>query len=171
MHSALYTLQAESFEARQSGIFIIAITLLNNRVPEFSMELNAVVSPPSSQTRIQVDLPSELTLLAKNRTIDLLCNNVDECGRMSLCANESTCIDRVAGYYCACPPGSAGATCSDTCLHPADIVVALDVSGSIGEYTQGYDNFVRSLVLRLNVDSRVGFIVFSDKASIHFRVG
>jgi len=159
----------ESFAARQEGIFVVAITLLNNAVPDFYMELNAVVSPPSLLTRIAVDLPSELSQVAKNRTIDLLCNNVDDCLATD-CAVGSTCIDRVAGYYCACPPGSSGRTCSDTCRQPADIVVVLDVSGSVGEFAENYDSFVRDLILRLHADSRVGFLVFSDRASVQFQV-
>ena len=162
-------MQTESFEARQAGIFIVAITLLNNAVPDFYMELNAVVSPPSMVTRIAVDIPSELSLAAKNRTIDLLCNNVDDC-RGSDCATGSTCIDRVAGFYCACPTGFSGRTCSNTCRQPADIVIVLDVSGSVGEFAENYDNFVRDLILRLHAESRVGFLVFSDRASVQFQV-
>ena len=80
-------------------------------------------------------------------------------------------MDRVASFYCLCPPGVSGLTCSDVCLQPADVVLALDVSGSVGDYTQSYDEFVQELVLRLNPDSRVGYLVFSDDASIQFQVG
>jgi len=107
---------------------------------------------------------------AKNRTIDLLCNNVDDCAPTSLCAAGSTCVDRVAGFYCVCPPGVSGLTCDDECQQSADVVVALDVSGSVSGYTQSYDEFVTNLVLRLNPDSRVGYLVFSDDAYIQFQV-
>ena len=160
----------EAFEAREAGIFIISITLLSNNVPEFVMEMNSVVNVPATQTRIAVDLPADLSLLAKNRTIDLLCNNIDDCRPTTLCATGSTCVDRVAGFYCICPPGVAGVTCSDTCLHPADVVIMLDVSGSVGAFAQNYDDFVRNLILRLNADSRVGFLVFSDQPLVQFQV-
>jgi len=160
----------ESFDARQAGIFIIAITMLSNAVPDFFMEMNAVVSFPAAMTRVSVDMPADLPILAKNRTIDMLCNNVDDCSPTSVCVAGSTCVDRVAGYYCACPPGFSGITCSDTCMRPADVVVALDVSGSVGDYVQNYDDFVRNLVLRLNSDSRFGFLVFSNQASVQFQV-
>jgi len=132
--------------------------------------MNAVVSSPATQTRIAVDSPADLPLRAKNRTIDLLCNNVDDCRPSSNCAAGSTCVDRVAGYRCACRPGFSGATCSSTCRQRADVVLALDVSGSVGNYAQHYDNFIRSLVLRLHRDSRVGYLIFSDEPSIQFQV-
>ena len=157
--------------ARRAGIVIVAISLLSNGVSEFSMEIDDVVSSPASQTRITIDRVADLSLRAKNRTIDLLCNNVDDCLPTSLCAAGSTCVDRIAGYRCACPPGVSGVTCANVCRQRADVVLALDVSGSIGDYTQSYDEFVRSLVLRLNADSRVGYLVFSDAANIQFQVG
>jgi len=161
----------ESFKARQAGIFIVAITLLSNGVPAFVMEMDAVVNSPSQLTRITVEIPDDLSFFAKNRTIDLLCNNVDDCRPTSHCASGSTCVDRVAGYYCACLPGFSGITCSDTCRRPGDVVVALDVSGSVEGYMQNYDAFVRQVVSRLHVDSRVGFQVFSDEAFVQFQVG
>ena len=87
------------------------------------------------------------------------------------CADGSTCVDRVAGFHCVCPPGASGVTCADVCAHEADVVVALDISGSVGDYTLSYDEFVRDLVLRLHRDSRVGYVVFSDDAYIQFQVG
>ena len=167
----MYTLQTQSFVARQAGIFIVAITLLSNAVPDFVVEMNAVVSSPAMLTRTVVDATADLSLLAKNRTIDLLCNNADDCRLTGNCAAGSTCVDRVASYYCVCPPGYSGVTCSHTCTHPADVVVVLDVSGSVGEFAQNYDEFVRNVILRLNVNSRVGYLVFSDQASIQFQVG
>ena len=80
------SLQAESFMARQADVVVIAISLLSNDVPEFSAEMNAVVSSPATQTRIVVDQPSQLTQNAKNRTIDLLCNNANDCLPTTLCA-------------------------------------------------------------------------------------
>jgi len=50
------------------------------------------------------------------------------------------------------------------------VVLALDVSGSVTGYTDSYGEFVTSLVLRLNPDSRVGYLVFSDNAYIQFQV-
>jgi len=167
----MYTLQTESFHARQAGIFIIAITLLSNAVPDFVMEMNSVVSSPSLQTRIVVDVPADLSIVAKNTAVDLLCNNADECRTIGNCAAGSTCVDRIASYYCACPPSFSGVTCSDTCTHPADVVVVLDVSGSVGDFAQSYDEFVRNLILRMNANSRVGYLVFSDQASVQFQVG
>jgi len=163
-------LQSEAARARQAGIFIVAISLLSNGGRDFDVEVNAVVNPPSSQTRIAVDLPDDLSLHAKHRAIDLVCNNVDDCRPTSPCAAGSTCVDRVASYYCACPPGVSGVTCSHICRRRADVVVALDVSGSIGQYTEYYDTFVRDLILQLHSDSRVGFVVFSNQASIQFQV-
>jgi len=51
---------------RREDIFIIAITLLSNDVTAFSMEMNAVVSPPAQQTRIVVDEPADLSLQASH---------------------------------------------------------------------------------------------------------
>jgi len=106
-------LQTESFEARQAGIFIVAVTILSNAVHDFSTEMNAVVSSPALLTRLAVDSPSDLSRLVRDRavvdrSVDLLCNNVDDCDGISDCATGSTCVDRVAGYHCLCPPGSSG---------------------------------------------------------------
>jgi len=132
--------------------------------------MNALVSPPSILTRVAVQTTRDLALVAKTRTIDLLCNNVDDCLPTTDCAAGSTCVDRVAGYDCECPPGFSGLTCSHTCAERADVVLALDVSGSVGNFAENYDEFIRNLVLRLNADSRVGYLVFSDRAYIQFQV-
>ena len=55
--------------ARREDIFIVAISLLSNDVPQFSMEMDAVVSAPALQTRIIIDQLTDLSLQASRRDV------------------------------------------------------------------------------------------------------
>lgn len=56
------------------------------------------------------------------------------------------------------------------CRQGADVVFALDASGSVGEMNfRAEMDFVRELVLGINmIDSRIGVIKYSDNAENHF---
>lgn len=99
------------------------------------------------------------------------------------------CNDGINMYYCECSLGYTGRDCDQSefidilsgalihiscsffaaCPHPADVVFALDASGSI-EQENFYiiQDFVRDIIYGINVDggSRVGILTYASEAEV-----
>lgn len=162
----------QAFEAKKKGIHVIVVAIGSWTDNE---ELIGMSTFPYEKNVVRVNNVAALDTI-RGRLRDLLCNNVDEC-RSNPCRNGGTCIDSLDMYICLCPPGFGGVNCELTCRVGADIIFALDASGSIGQPNfQRQIDFVKSLVYSLNINpqsnrgARVGALTFSTEADIRFNL-
>jgi len=155
-------------EAKSRGIHFIVVSIGSWIDIE---ELQGMASYPHENNLMQVDNVDSLTSILSNMQ-SFICNNVNEC-ESNPCRNGGTCVDGVNAYTCTCPPGYAGKDCETQCRKGADIVIAMDSSGSIGqENFQLQVAYIRKLVQEVNLDkdSRLGVLRFSDNGEIIFNL-
>lgn len=158
----------EAMAAKADGIHIITMAL-GGWLDEY--ELRAIASDPWKTNLIEVTsyqlLPDFIDQIR-----NLVCNNVDECNS-DPCQNGGTCIDGVGVYWCQCRDRWGGANCNYQCREPADVVFALDASGSIRkENFQMLVDFAKAVALYLPLDgtTRVGLETFDDRETIYFNL-
>lgn len=161
--------QTAKLSSDLKGNFIQIIGIAINGA-SYETEVNSVVSYPYISNRILLNSASDLSGVL-SRTVDMLCNNVNECLQNASCQHGGTCVDSINRYLCFCPPPYAGLDCGLTCRAPADVVFALDGSGSIGASVfLKYVDFLRSVVDGLSDSTRVGAVIFSDSQRILFQL-
>jgi collagen type VI alpha len=100
------------------------------------------------------------------------CDDINECDP-NPCQNGGTCIDGYMTYYCNCPQYRAGANCTITCTTRLDVVLVLDISGSVIEEYNLVMDFSRMLVAGLDIDSdsvRVGVVTFDTTVTNEIRL-
>jgi hypothetical protein len=156
------------YSIRLGGTNIVALTISADR--SYFPEIDALVSAPADVTHKYVADASQLNDALRNHTIDLMCNNWNECDS-SPCYGNATCSDSYGTFKCACPAALAGKTCDASCLNLADVLFVLDVSGSIGTFVSNYGLLLRSIIINFNLHSRVGVLVYSDRPTPVFSVG
>ena len=100
---------------------------------------------------------------------------IDECRVLTPCGNSAVCTDLINNYECKCPPGFSGKDCKAgrskrwwwrwwrwnysndcqikvRCSTPADVIFAMDGSGSIDRvYFQLMIEFVQNVVSNLDI--------------------
>jgi collagen type VI alpha len=134
-------------------------------------ELNIVASYPYTVNRLLVSNLTSLTD-ASQPTIDLLCNNVNEC-LSKPCLNGAVCVDGIGIYVCQCPVGTAGRNCERVVINQIDLVIAVDGATRVGasNYLTLLD-ISRELVYGLNINggAQVGALTFADTAQIYFNL-
>ncbi|ESN96267.1 hypothetical protein HELRODRAFT_189175 [Helobdella robusta] len=158
----------EAVLTRNAGIDIISLgigSMINKN------ELQTMSSYPSEKNTIFVEYYDLLTT-ASDPLLKLICNQIDNC-LSNPCLNGGTCQSGLNNFYCKCPGNFTGPKCEKRCTNYVDLVVALDCSSSLlySDYIQA-QLFTRNLIisLNLNVGSRVGALIFSDKAEIQFQL-
>jgi collagen type VI alpha len=156
----------EAFLAKKMGIHIITVSIGDWIDRE---ELIGMATYPYEKNMIMIDTVDALDGM-REKMRELICNNVNECNS-SPCKNGGQCIDSIDMYICVCPSGFAGINCEKECRVGADLVFALDSSGSIGRVNfQKQVDFVKEVVYGLNLDqdTRVGLLTFATSPNARF---
>lgn len=156
-----------SSDLKENFIQVIGIAINGT---SYETEVNSVVSYPYISNRILLNSASDLSGVL-SRTVDMLCNNINECLQNASCLHGGTCIDSINRYLCFCLAPYAGLDCGLTCRAPADVVFALDGSGSIGaDVFLKYVDFLRAVVNGLSDSTQIGALIFSDSQRILFQL-
>lgn len=100
-------------------------------------------------------------------------SDTNEC-QSNPCRNNGQCVDLVGSFRCDCPPAFRGPRCETPIGNWFDLVIVLDVSGSIrrGRLTL-VKEWIISFLDDLPIDGsrvRVGLIKFSDSAEVQFQL-
>lgn len=134
-------------------------------------ELRAIASDPDSinywEQRRFDDLRTEQF---RDRLRNFLCNNENECSS-NPCQNGGVCVDMANRFICRCPSNYGGDRCQYFCRTPADVVFALDASGSIGKANfLRVITFAKAVVRQLPVGegTRVGMLTYGDTPQKYF---
>ncbi|ELT92983.1 hypothetical protein CAPTEDRAFT_220507 [Capitella teleta] len=153
---------------RQAGINVISVGVSNwvNMI-----ELKEMATDPDDLNVFNIESFDVITRI-KSDLKAILCDQEDECESFP-CKNGGTCINDINRYVCNCPQGYAGINCEFEC-NAADVVIALDSSGSIGRenyYTML--DFTKELVASLNIGRQhtlVGLETFSNGVEVKFNL-
>lgn len=129
-------------------------------------ELAALASHPESRNVFRVENYESLFSIT-DVIITSVCDVVNDC-ESNPCKNGGTCVDGLNVYYCKCVLGFTGKNCDQSCRLPADVVFALDASGSIerDNFIQ-MQEFVTDLIYGIDIEaggSNIGLLTFSDEA-------
>jgi collagen type VI alpha len=158
----------ESRMTRDAGIDVITLGIGKWVVQS---ELEGMASYPKTRNAFRVYDYGSL-FQASDAMLLAMCDLEDEC-ESNPCRNGGVCRDAINMYYCSCPSGFTGRDCDQSCPNQADVVFALDSSGSIEK--ENFDimqGFVRDVIFGLNVDAgtRIGIVQYSSEASIRFHL-
>ncbi|CAD5110740.1 DgyrCDS110 [Dimorphilus gyrociliatus] len=135
-------------------------------------EMKAIVNSPTDRNLFKVPNFDSFNQIS-NQLLDAVCDNTNEC-QNNPCANSGTCVDKVGGFECLCPPAFRGSRCQTNIGNWFDLVIVLDVSGSIRrERLRLVKDWVISFLDDLPIDQeriRVGLLKYSDSAAIEFQL-
>lgn len=120
---------AAAKELKLRGVGILVLTIGNVDWINFN-EIYEISSDPDALNVFRITNLESTTGVAK-RLKTALCDESIACDP-NPCKNEGVCIPRLGNYVCNCKRGWAGDHCTIPCKQSADIVIALDSSGSIG---------------------------------------
>jgi collagen type VI alpha len=162
---------AEAWATRRAGIGLVTVGVGTNLD---LYELSAIASYPFSRNMMTVSTIRNIATFtdAIKRTI---CSDDGICSS-TVCQNGGSCVESMNTISCQCPAGFGGDRCQFGCQHAADVVFALDVSGSIEQLNfQRMTSFVGDIIQSLFINgatttSRVGLVTFSDSATVQFQL-
>ncbi|CAH1790069.1 unnamed protein product [Owenia fusiformis] len=159
---------AEARLAMQAGIHIYAIGIGD----DINMaELNGIGSDPDDENVLFIP-GFAITSNLVGWLAEKLNHDGDECSS-SPCQNGGKCNDYVNSFSCDCPFGFSGKRCDKRCSSSnADIVIALDSSGSIGanNFTKIL-TFIQELIHNFDTNDngvRVALLTYSDQSRQRF---
>ncbi|XP_060566778.1 uncharacterized protein LOC132725621 isoform X26 [Ruditapes philippinarum] len=160
----------EARALKAAGVTIITVAV---GFTSETSELIGLTSPPVSENLIYVQNYESLNQL-KNQLISPLCTDSNLC-RKKPCQNGGVCMDGIRSFVCLCPDDFFGDTCSKQCGEPADVVIVLDSSNTVGEYNFGrLKEYAEHLVREMNKDScdvNIGFLKYSSAAMVQVNLG
>ncbi|CAG5136835.1 unnamed protein product, partial [Candidula unifasciata] len=159
--------EARQIKAAGATIVTVAIGLEKN------YEIQGLTSPPLDENIVEVTDFDGLSRLSR-LIVAPLCSDTNLCDR-NPCRNEGVCVDGLRSYMCLCTPGFYGEICDKSCGPPADVVLILDSSTSIGSAQfSAIKGYAQTLVSEMNVETcniHVGVIKYSSAAMIQFNLG
>lgn len=160
----------EARALKNAGVTIITVAV---GFTSETTELVGLTSAPVSQNLIYVTDYESLDKL-KDQLIDPLCTDSNLC-RNNPCQNGAMCLDGVRSFTCICPSDYFGETCNKRCGEPADVVIVLDSSTTVGEYNFGrLKEYAEHLVREMNKDAcdiNLGFMKYSSAAMTQVTLG
>jgi len=135
-------------------------------------ELRAIVSSPTDRNVFRATNFDGFNQIS-NQLLDAICDNTNEC-QNNPCRNNGQCVDLVGGFRCDCPPAFRGPRCETPIGNWFDLVIVLDVSGSIRrERLRLVKDWINDFLEDLPIDQeriRVGVIKYSDSAEVQFQL-
>jgi len=155
-----------SYEFKKDGNHLVSIGI-GGWTDEY--ELRTMASYPSDANYFKVSNFNSLPGI-RQQLNDLICDNVNECNS-GPCRNGGTCVNGIGMYVCLCRSGFAGRNCERSCRVNADVVFALDASGSIGAPNFELETeFARNLIFGLNINggTRAALETFANNAEPQF---
>lgn len=100
-------------------------------------------------------------------------SDTNEC-QSNPCRNNGQCVDLIGGFRCDCPAAYRGSTCETSIGNWFDLVIVLDVSGSIRrERLRLVKEWIADFLDDLPIDQeriRVGVIRYSNSAQVQFHL-
>lgn len=116
-------------ELKLRGVGVLVLTVGNVDWINFN-EIYEIASDPDALNVFRITNLEDTNGVAR-RLKTALCDESIAC-EPNPCKNDGVCIPRLGNYVCNCKKGWAGDHCTIPCKQSADIVIALDSSGSIG---------------------------------------
>ncbi|KAK2165643.1 hypothetical protein LSH36_47g02029 [Paralvinella palmiformis] len=155
---------------RQTGVEILTMGIGNLQWLKKD-ELEGMASHPKMRNVFLVEDYTTLFTIT-DVIISTVCDVEDDC-ISNPCRHGGKCVDGMNIYYCQCPGGYTGKNCDQTCRLPADVVFALDGSGSIEKNNFFLlEEFIKDAMYGIDLDSmsRVGVLTYSDEANIKIQL-
>ncbi|ESO10330.1 hypothetical protein HELRODRAFT_194961, partial [Helobdella robusta] len=152
----------EAIACRLAGIRLVTASIGDSVNPA---EINNIASFPLQFNTFNV---SNYTLFDKlvHLVVQATCDSFNEC-LSNTCQPRGTCVNLFHSYQCRCQRFYAGLNCERYCTVRSDVVIVLDVSGSIGYLEDWYNmliSFAREIINGLDVDNdvaRVAIVAYS----------
>ncbi|CAD5119952.1 DgyrCDS8533 [Dimorphilus gyrociliatus] len=163
---------AETIEAAKElklrGVGILVLTVGNVDWINFH-EIYEIASDPDTLNVFRITDLNNINGVAR-RLKTALCDESIAC-EPNPCHNGGVCIPRLGNYVCNCKNGWAGDHCTLPCKQSADIVIALDSSGSIGNQNfYGLLNTIKDWIANIDQNSQIGLLTFSDTTKVEFNL-
>ncbi|XP_041374199.1 uncharacterized protein LOC121387240 [Gigantopelta aegis] len=160
----------EARRMKREGITVLTLAV---GFTQTTAELQGMTSQPINENLLLADDFQALSHL-KDNIVRPICTDGNLCDE-NPCRNEAVCLDGLRSYTCVCRPGFFGDNCQKSCGGPADVVMILDSSNSIGpERFTRIKMYAETLVREMNIeacDIRVGVMKYSSAAMIQFNLG
>jgi len=152
---------AESMSARANKITILVVAV---GVDVSRAELEGIASYPTDKNIFNVSDFTQLSSIS-SAVIQSQCNSVDDCSPTP-CLNGGQCTDLINGYICTCSDTNTGKTCQRGGNGLADMVIAIDTSGSIRLERFTYiRQYIAQLLDDLEISpnkTKVAVVVYAD---------
>jgi len=161
-------LQASMARSKGIGIIAIGVAAVNME------ELRGIANYPESSNVIVSANYSAAATDSIMKVDTLLCGSSDMC-MPNPCKNGATCKGSLGGFQCSpCPEQFTGALCDRACSGLIDLILVLDMSGSINrERFELVKQFMSNITIQLDVNpnlTRVGVEYFADTVSTAFNL-
>ncbi|ESN92083.1 hypothetical protein HELRODRAFT_104083 [Helobdella robusta] len=164
----------ESSRARASGINIITVGVGQDIDMNELIAVATSTAPSSPQSNVFVASNySTLSTQLTNNLSSAICSDFRHCNASS-CQFRGQCVEEFGGFSCRCTTGYTGIYCERGCSGQLDLMIVVDLSGSIRSDRFKYIQQLLIGIIR-NLDlgqfmTRVGIIVFSDDAQLSIRL-
>ncbi|CAG5124868.1 unnamed protein product [Candidula unifasciata] len=159
--------EARLVKSTGATIVTVAIGIQDNS------ELQGLTSPPVQDNIIEVTDFDDLHTLS-HFIVAPLCTDANLCDR-NPCQNSGLCVDSLRSYMCICLSGFYGENCEKLCGPPADVVLILDSSSSVGASNfDAIKSYAQMLVREMNIQScsiNIGIIKYSSAAMVQLNLG
>ncbi|CAH1789268.1 unnamed protein product [Owenia fusiformis] len=156
----------EAQEARATGIELFAVGVGPDADKDEMLQIT------NSEERVMAVSNFDTLSTMKNSIIGSTRNDENECVS-SPCRNGGVCLDRLNTFVCECSSGFSGDTCEQNCVSQADVIFAIDTSGSIAVRDfRKILTFVGKVSKQLQVgqNARIGLVTFSSTAKVEFHL-
>ncbi|OAF67139.1 hypothetical protein A3Q56_05127 [Intoshia linei] len=126
--------------------------------------LSHLASYPNLSNQYSVKSNAKFNAVKLEQFVKKICQGTDAC-LAKPCKNGGKCSNSFGKFHCTCLAGFGGELCENSCKNPANVILAIDSSLSIGlQNFRMQEYLARKLIIDINIDafSIAGILYYSN---------